>query len=61
DVGFTQRQAALLIYSLCIVFGIIALVASPSQKVIAIFALVIISMLLLTVLTLIQRRKINVS
>jgi len=61
DVGFTQRQAALLIYSLCIIFGIIALVASPSQKIVAIFALVIVSMLLLTVLTIIQRRKTNVS
>ena len=57
DVGFTQRQTALIIYSLCIVFGVIALIASPTQKILAIFALVIIIILLLTVLTLTKRRK----
>jgi len=57
DVGFTQRQTALLIYSLCIVFGIIALIASPEQKIVAIFALIIVIMLLLSVLTLVIRRK----
>lgn len=57
DVGFTQRQAVLLIYAICIVFGVIALIASPSQKIVAIFALVIIIMLLLVSLTLILRRK----
>lgn len=57
DVGFTQRQTALLIYGLCIIFGFIALVASPEQKIVAIFALVIVIMLLLSVLTLLIRRK----
>jgi UDP-GlcNAc:undecaprenyl-phosphate GlcNAc-1-phosphate transferase len=57
DVGFTQRQTALLIYALCIIFGFIALVASPEQKVVAIFALVIVIMLLLSVLTLLIRRN----
>jgi len=57
DVGFTQRQTALLIYSLCIVYGIIALIASPEQKIVAIFALIIVIMLLLSVLTLVIRRK----
>ncbi len=61
DVGFTQRQAALLIYSLCIVFGVIALIASPGQKIVAIFALVLIIMLLLSILTLILRRKTQAS
>lgn len=61
DVGFTQRQAALLIYSLCIIFGVIALIASPGQKIIAIFALILIIMLLLAVLTLILRRKTQAS
>lgn len=59
DVGFTQRQAVLFIYALCIVFGVIALIASPGQKIVAIFALVVIVMLLFASLTLIRRKNIN--
>jgi len=57
DVGFSQRQAALLIYGICAVFGVIALIASPAQKIIAIVSLVVIIMLLLVLLTLILRQK----
>lgn len=57
DVGLSQRQAVLLIYTICAVFGVIALIASPAQKLIAIFSLVVIIMLLLLLLTLLRRRK----
>lgn len=57
DAGFTQRQAALLIYAICLIFGIIALVASPEQKVIAIFCLVLIILLLLVLLSSVIKNK----
>jgi UDP-GlcNAc:undecaprenyl-phosphate GlcNAc-1-phosphate transferase len=57
DVGLSQRQAALLIYALCAIFGGIALIASPTQKLVAIFALVILIMLMFLLLSLILRRK----
>jgi len=59
DVGLTQRQAALLIYTICLVFGAIALVASPEQKIIAIFSLVLIILLLLILLTIMIKNKRN--
>lgn len=57
DVGLTQRQAALLIYVLCGIFGIIALIASPSQKLIAIFSMSVIVILLFLLLSIIRRYK----
>lgn len=57
DVGLSQRQAALLIYALCAIFGGIALIASPEQKLVAIFSLVILIMLLFLLLTLLRRRQ----
>jgi len=57
DVGLSQRQAALLIYALCAIFGGIALIASPTQKLVAIFALVVLIMLLFLLLSLIRRRQ----
>ncbi len=57
DAGFSQRQAALLIYTICIIFGGIALVASPEQKIIAIFSLIIIILLLLIFLTYLIKNK----
>ena len=57
DAGFTQRQAALLIYAICLVFGAIALVASPEQKIIAIFSLVLIILLLLILLSNVIKNK----
>lgn len=57
DVGFSQKQAALLIYAICIVFGVIALVASPEQKIIAIFGLILIILLLLILLSNLIKNK----
>lgn len=59
DVGLSQKQAALLIYLLCAIFGGIALIASPTQKIVAIFALVVVIMLLFLLLNLIRRHQIN--
>jgi UDP-GlcNAc:undecaprenyl-phosphate GlcNAc-1-phosphate transferase len=61
DVGLSQRQAALLIYALCAIFGGIALIASPTQKLVAIFALVVVIMLLLLLLNIIRRRMVQKS
>ncbi len=57
DAGLSQRQAALSIYALCIIFGGIALIASPTQKIVAIFSLVILLMLMFLLLSVIIRRK----
>lgn len=57
DVGLTQKQSALLIYFLCATFGIIALIASPTQKLIAIFSMAVIIMLLFILLTILRRRR----
>lgn len=59
DVGLSQRQAALLIYSLCAIFGVIALIASPTQKLVALFALVVLIMLIFLLLSIIRRRQIQ--
>ncbi len=61
EVGFSQRQAALIIYALCITFGVIALIASPTQKMVAIFSLVVLLMLIFLLLSLVIRRKRSVS
>lgn len=61
DAGFSQRQAALIIYSFCIIFGGIALIASPTQKIVAIFSLAIIIMLLFVLLSFVIRRKRKIS
>ena len=57
DVGLTQKQSALLIYLLCAIFGVIALIASPTQKIIAVFAMAVVIVLLFLLLTLLRRRK----
>lgn len=57
DAGLTQRQAVLFIYGLCILFGMIALIASPTQKVVAMFAMVVFMVLLLLALSLKRNKK----
>ena len=57
DVGLSQPQAVLVIYSFSIVFGIVALVASSTQKIIAFGFLVLILTALILSLTLLRRRR----
>lgn len=57
DSGLTQWQAVLVIYGFSIVFGIIALVASSAQKLIAFGFLVLILSILIMGLTLLSRRR----
>ena len=57
DSGLSQRQSVLVIYGFSIVFGIIALVASSAQKLIAFGCLVVILSVLIMVLTLLRRRR----
>lgn len=57
DSGLTQRQSVLVIYAFSIVFGVVALVASSSQKILAFGLLVVILTILIMSLTLLRRRK----
>ncbi len=57
DSGLNQRQSVLVIYAFSIVFGIIALVASSAQKLIAFGCLVVILSVLIMALTLLRRRR----
>ena len=57
DVGLSQRQAVLVIYAFSIVFGIVALVASSPQKIMAFGLLVVILAILILSLTLLRRKK----
>ncbi len=57
DSGLAQWQAVLVIYAFSVVFGVIALVASSAQKLIAFGCLVLILSFLIMALTLLSRRK----
>lgn len=57
DAGFSQRQAVLSIYLLCMVFGLIGILGTTTQKIIGIGALLVVMISLLTGLALIKRKK----
>lgn len=59
DAGFSQRQAVLVIYVLCFVFGVIGILGTTSQKLVGIIAMFIVMMFLLVSLTLLKRRRIG--
>ncbi len=59
DAGFSQRQAVLCIYVLCLGFGLVGLYASTSQKLLAIVALVVIMAFLLTGLSYLKKRRVH--
>jgi UDP-GlcNAc:undecaprenyl-phosphate GlcNAc-1-phosphate transferase len=57
DSGLNQRQSVLVIYGFSVVFGIIALVASRTQKLIAFGCLVLILTVLIGTLTVLRRKR----
>ncbi len=57
DAGFSQRQAVLSIYLLCMIFGLIGILGTTTQKIIGIGALLVVMISLLTGLALIKRKK----
>ena len=57
DAGFSQRQAVLVIYALCFIFGLIGILGSTRQKFIGIIAMFIVMIALLIGLTLLKKRK----
>ncbi len=59
DAGFSQRQAVLCIYMICLVFGLIGILGSTHQKVIGIIAMLVVMALLLVGLTYAKKRKLS--
>ena len=57
DAGFSQRQAVLSIYLLCLVFGLVGLFSSTSQKIIGIVVLIAVMAFLLTGLAFMKRKR----
>lgn len=57
DAGFSQRQAVLSIYLLCLVFGLVGILGTTSQKVIGIVVLIVVMAVLLTGLALMKRKR----
>lgn len=57
DAGFSQRQAVLVIYALCFVFGLIGILGSTMQKFVGIVAMFLVMVFLLVGLTFLKRRK----
>lgn len=57
DAGFSQRQAVLSIYILCMIFGLVGILGTTTQKLIGIGALLVVMIVLLTGLALIKRKK----
>lgn len=57
DAGFSQRQAVLSIYVLCLVFGMVGLLGSTTQKVFGIGILVVVMAALLTRLAYLKRKR----
>ncbi|MSR68237.1 undecaprenyl/decaprenyl-phosphate alpha-N-acetylglucosaminyl 1-phosphate transferase [Candidatus Saccharibacteria bacterium] len=59
DAGFSQRQAVLCIYMICLIFGLIGILGSTHQKVIGIIAMLVVMALLLVGLTYAKKRKLG--
>ncbi len=57
DAGFSQRQAVLSIYLLCLIFGLVGILGSTSQKLIGIAVLIIVMAALLTGLAVMKRKR----
>jgi len=57
DAGFSQRQAVLSIYLLCLIFGLVGILGSTSQKLIGIVVLIIVMAALLTGLAVMKRKR----
>jgi UDP-GlcNAc:undecaprenyl-phosphate GlcNAc-1-phosphate transferase len=57
DAGFSQRQAVLSIYLLCIIFGLVGIMGTTLQKVIGIIVLIVVMAVLLSGLAVLKRRR----
>jgi UDP-GlcNAc:undecaprenyl-phosphate GlcNAc-1-phosphate transferase len=57
DAGFSQRQAVLSIYLLCLIFGLVGILGSTSQKIIGIVVLIIVMAVLLMGLAIMKRKR----
>ncbi len=57
DAGFSQRQAVMSIYLLCLIFGLVGIMGTSLQKVIGIIVLIIVMAVLLVGLAVLKKRK----
>lgn len=57
DAGFSQRQAVLSIYMLCMIFGLVGILGTTKQKIIGIIILLLVMIGLLAGLAFIKRKK----
>lgn len=57
DAGFSQRQAVLVIYFLCLTFGLIGILGSTAVKLVGIMAMFLVMVALLSGLTLLKRKR----
>jgi UDP-GlcNAc:undecaprenyl-phosphate GlcNAc-1-phosphate transferase len=57
DAGFSQRQAVIIIYALCLVFGLIGILGSTQAKVMGILAMLGVMVILLLGLTYLKRKR----
>jgi len=59
DAGFSQRQAVLIIYALCLTFGLIGIFGSTTTKLVGIIAMLVVMVLLLFALTFLKRKRLR--
>ncbi len=59
DAGFSQRQAVLCIYMLCLIFGLIGILGTTGQKFVGIIAMLVVMTMLLAGLTFVKRKKLR--
>jgi UDP-GlcNAc:undecaprenyl-phosphate GlcNAc-1-phosphate transferase len=57
DAGFSQRQAVLSIYLLCIIFGLVGIMGTTPQKIIGIVVLIVVMIILLVGLAVLKKRR----
>ena len=57
DSGFSQRQAVLSIYLLCIIFGLVGIMGTTPQKTIGIVVLIVVMIILLVGLAVLKKRR----
>jgi UDP-GlcNAc:undecaprenyl-phosphate GlcNAc-1-phosphate transferase len=57
DAGFSQRQAVLSIYLLCIIFGLVGIMGTTPQKIVGIVVLIVVMIILLVGLAVLKKRR----
>lgn len=59
DAGFSQRQAVVCIYMLCLIFGLIGILGTTEQKFVGIIAMLVVMTMLLAGLTFVKRKRLR--